>query len=258
MTRPSDVSLYCEIQGSGPDLVVLHPAGLNKTFMSRLVQTAAASHRVLGIDLCGHGRSPDAPEGMTLSSQAFWVSEAMKKHGMGAATVLGLSLGGMVAQTLALEFPASVGRLVLCGCTGGFNSDLQPLLLERGLSAQREGMQAVVGPTLQRWFSPAFLTHAEVSDVAQCLLQNKPSNWLATWRAISNFNALPRLSEIKVPTLVLAGDQDTATPLAATETLTRAISGAKRVVLQGAPHMMQIETHALFNQAVMSFLNESK
>jgi len=258
MTQLTESSLYCEIQGSGPDLVVLHPAGLDQTFMSRLIEAAASSHRVLGIDLCGHGRSPDAPEGMTLAHQAAGVSDAMKKHGVSTATVLGLSLGGMVAQMLALDFPTSVGGLILCGCTGGFDKALQPVLLERGLLAQREGMQATIEPTLQRWFTPTFLPHPDVLAVQQCLLQNKSVNWLATWRAISNFNALPRLNELKVRTLVVAGDQDAATPLAATETLTRSISGARRAVLPGAPHMMQIESHALFNQTVLSFLNEDK
>jgi 3-oxoadipate enol-lactonase len=258
MSSNSDISLYCELRGSGQDLVVLHPAGLNQTFMSRLVEAAASTHRVLGIDLCGHGHSPDAPEGMTLGHQAAWVSQAMKKHGMRSATVLGLSLGGMVAQTLALEFPSSVEGLILCGCTGGFDPALQPVLIERGLLAQREGMQAIVEPTLQRWFTPAFISDEEVFAVQQCLMQNNPANWLATWRAISNFNALHRLSEIKVPTLVVAGDQDTATPLSATKVLADSISGAKRAVLPGAPHMMQIESHALFNQAVLSFLNAKK
>jgi len=258
MKQLADITLYCELQGAGPNLVVLHPAGLHQGFMKSLVHAATASYRVLAVDLCGHGRSPDAPQDMTLAHQALWVSEAMKRHGMEEATVLGLSLGGMVAQTLALDFPKMVKNLILCGCTGGFDSALQPILLERGLTAQRDGMQAIVAPTLQRWFTPAFMPHAEVLAVEQCLLKNHPLNWLATWRAISNFNALPRLNEIKVPTLVVAGDQDTATPLAATETLTRSISGARRAVLAGAPHMMQIESHALFNQTVLSFLNEKK
>jgi 3-oxoadipate enol-lactonase len=171
--------------------------------------------------------------------------------------VLGLSLGGMVAQTLTLDFPASVAGLILCGCTGGFAPELQPLLLERGLAARAGGMQAVVDPTLQRWFTPAYLHHEDVMAVRQRLMQNQPDNWLATWRAISGFNALPRLHEIGVPTLVVAGDQDVATPLIATETLTSSILRARRVLLQGAPHMMQIESHALFNRAVLHFLTET-
>ena len=258
MTSLSDMKLYCEIKGAGPALVVLHPAGLDQSFMARLVEAAAVSHRVLGVDLCGHGRSPDAPEGMTLAHQAAWVREAMHRHGMEAAGVLGLSLGGMVAQTLALDFPQSVTSLILCGCTGGFAAELQPVLRERGLAARNAGMQAVVGPTLERWFTPAFMDHLDVHAVRQRLLQDKPLNWAATWEAISGFNVLSRLAEVTVPTLVVAGDRDTATPLAATEVLASAIVGARRSILPGAPHMMQIESGDLFNQAVLQFLAEKR
>jgi 3-oxoadipate enol-lactonase len=250
----ASVELHCEVQGKGPDLVLLHPAGLDRSFMAALAREAAGSHRVLGIDLRGHGLSPDAAPSITLDDHAADVAAALTVHGRGPAVVLGLSLGGMVAQMLALRQPGRLAGLVLCGCTGGFSAELQPLLRERGLAAQRGGMAGVTDATLERWFTPAFLANPAVSLVRERLLHDKPSNWSATWNAIAGFNALPRLGELRLPALVIGGERDAATPLAATDALARAIPGARHHVLAGAPHMMQIECAQAFNQAVLDFV----
>lgn len=248
------VDLYCETLGSGPDLVILHPAGLDHTFMKALMDDASSSHRVLGVDLRGHGLSPAAHNGITLDAYVADVYAAINRHCAGPAVVLGLSLGGMVAQLLALHYPEVVSGLVLCGCTGGFPSEVRPLLHERGLAALRDGMAAVVEPTIERWFTHSFLTDSAVDGVRGRLLRNDASNWSATWHAIATFDALPRLGEVRVPTLVIAGERDVATSLVATAEISETIHGARRVILPGAPHMMQIECRDAFNSAVGTFL----
>lgn len=247
-------SLHCGIRGSGPDLVVLHPAGLDANFMSALADAAAATHRVIAVDLRGHGRSPDALEGITLEDHAADVQAAIAAHCTGPAMVVGLSLGGMVAQLLALHHPQAVRALALCGCTGGFGEQVRPLLRERGLAAQRGGMAAVAAPTLERWFTPEFMDDQAIVAVRERLLRDKVSNWSATWNAIADFDALPRLGEIRVPTLVVAGGRDAATPLAASEALAGAIPGARLQVVADAPHMMQIQCSEAFNHAILAFL----
>ncbi len=252
--REKAVDLHCETQGSGPDLVLLHPAGLDHTFMKALMADASSSHRVLGVDLRGHGLSPAAHHGITLDAYVEDVYAAINRHCAGPAVVLGLSLGGMLAQLLALRYPEVVSGLVLCGCTGGFPSEVRPFLRERGLAALRDGMAAVVEPTIERWFTKSFLADSAVDDVRRRLLRNDPSNWSATWHAIATFDALPKLGEIGAPTLVIAGECDAATSLAATAAISETIHGAQQVILPGAPHMMQIECQDAFNSAVGAFL----
>ena len=115
-------------------------------------------------------------------------------------------------------------------------------------------MAAVIPATLERWFTPAYLEAPAVATVRDRLLRDKVANWSATWHAIAGFDALPRLSAVRVPTLVLAGERDAATPVAATEALAAAIPGARHLVLPGAPHMMQIECGEAFSSAVLRFL----
>lgn len=244
--------LACIVAGSGPDLVLLHPVGLDRTFWGPLA--SAPAHRVVSVDLRGHGASPRAERGTTLDDFADDVHAAIGRHCRGPATVLGLSFGGMLAQMVALRHPADVAALVLCGCTGGFAQEIRPVLRERGLAAERDGMASVVDATIERWFTPAFRADPAVDRVRERLRTDDVAAWSAAWHAIATFDAYPRHGEIRVPTLVVAGESDAATPLAAATRLAQSIAGARLHVLPGAPHMMQIERRADFDRAVLDFL----
>ena len=249
------VDLHCAVSGNGPDLVLLHPVGLDHTFWDSLAAAASRDHRVIRVDLRGHGRSAAAERGTSLEDYVDDVRAAIERHCSGAATVLGLSFGGMLAQVLALRHSDAVAALVLCGCTGGFAPELRPVLRERGLAAERDGMSAVVEATIERWFTPAFRGDPAVERVRQRLRANDASSWSAAWHAISAFDAFPRLGEVGVPTLVVAGEVDAATPLAAATRLAQSIRGARLAVLPAAPHMMHIERRDDYNAAVLEFLH---
>jgi len=251
------MDLHCALSGDGPELVLLHPVGLDHTFWEPLATAASRDHRVLRVDLRGHGLSPAADRGTPLDVYADDVYAAMARHCRGPATVLGLSFGGMVAQVLALRRPDAVAALVLCGCTGGFAPELRPVLRERGLVAELAGMEAVVEPTIERWFSPAFRDDREVERVRHRLRTDDAVSWSAAWHAISTFETFPRLGEIGVPALVLAGELDVATPPASAAKLAQSIRGARYAVLPAAPHMMQIERRDDYNAAVLAFLHRS-
>ena len=95
------LDLHCAVSGNGPDLVLLHPVGLDHTFWESLAAAASRDHCVLRVDLRGHGRSAAAERGTSFEDYADDVHAAMEQHCRGAATVLGLSFGGMLAQVLA-------------------------------------------------------------------------------------------------------------------------------------------------------------
>ena len=184
----------CAVAGSGPDLVLLHPVGLDHTFMMPWLAQAGRGHRVVAVDLRGHGDSPAATRDTTLDDYVADIGAAMSAHCRGPATVLGLSFGGMLAQLVALAHPESVARLVLCGCTGGFAPEVRTILRERGVSAERSGMAGVVEATLDRWFTPSFRANEAVERVRTRLLADDVTSWSAAWHAMATFDALPRLS----------------------------------------------------------------
>jgi len=249
-------NLHYEVEGAGSDLVLLHPIGLDHSFMGPLLAATSRAARFVSIDLRGHGRSPAADANASFDDYVSDIHDVMTRACSGPAIVLGLSFGGMLAQSLALTYPGAVSGLVLCGCPAGFASEVRPMLRERGVAAQRDGMAAVVEPTVERWFTPSFRSHPLVDSVRTRLLADDPANWSAAWHAISTFDALPRLGEIEVPTLVVSGERDAATPLSASEVLRGAIPNARLTVLAGAPHMMQLECREVFDTTVAAFIAE--
>jgi 3-oxoadipate enol-lactonase len=251
----SALRLHGTALGEGPLVVLLHPIGLDGGFWGALPATLAAKRRVLCLDLAGHGASPAVQRPRSLDDYADDVAAAIGTAGGGPGAVLGLSFGGMVAQMLALRHPQLVSALIPCGCGGDFPEPIRPVLRERGLAAERDGMAAVLDATIERWFTEPFRADPAVARVRARLQSDDVAGWSAGWHAIAGLSATPRLGAVSVPTLVIAGEKDVATPPAMSETtVARAIPGARFTVLPGAPHMMQIETEAAFVSEVAAFL----
>jgi 3-oxoadipate enol-lactonase len=245
--------------GDGPLVVLLHPVGLDRHFWGGLPAALAAHHRVLCLDLAGHGASPPVTRPRPVDAYADDVAAAIREAGGGPATVIGLSFGGMVAQAVALRHPDLVAALMPCGCGGDFPENVRPILRERGLAAERDGMAAIVEATIDRWFNPPFRGDPAVERVRARLLSGDAAGWSAGWHSIADMSLTPRLGAVRVPTLVLAGERDVATtPAMAEATVARAIPGARFAVLPGAPHMMQIEAEAAFTRAVLDFVTDPR
>jgi len=247
------VSLNGAVTGEGEGLVLLHPIGLDQSFWGALPVMLGQGRRILRLDLRGHGRSDIGSARAPIEAYAADVVEAIRHYGMGKPTVLGLSFGGMIAQTLALNHPGSISKLIACGCPGGIPEEARPVLRERGLAAERDGMESIVPTTIERWFTSSF-TSPIVERVRERLRTDTVESWSDGWHAISNFNAFPRLASLDMPTLIVSGEKDAATSPAASKALAEAIPNAQLVTLPGAPHMMQLETSGLFIETVGQFL----
>lgn len=251
----ANIALHGEALGEGPLVVLLHPVGLDGSFWGPLPGALATARRVLSLDLAGHGASPAVTDRRPIEAYADDVAAAIRQADAGPAAVVGLSFGGMIAQVLTLRHPALVSALVPCGCGGDFPEAVRPILRERGLAAERGGMAAVVDPTIERWFNPGFRDAPAAERVRARLLADDVAGWSAGWHAIAGLSATPQLARVAVPTLVVAGEKDAATPPAVSEaTVAEAIPGARFTALPGAPHMMQIECAEAFTATVAGFL----
>ena len=247
--------LHHVIEGNGPNVVLLHPVGLDLTFWDDVAALLRSRCQLLRLDLAGHGRSPPPGPAHALEDYADDVHRVLTATGFAPAAIVGLSFGGMVAQALALRHPADASHLIACGCPGEFPEAARTGIAERGATAEAGGMAAVIDATLQRWFTPEFLGDARVEAVRQRLACDDVGGWAAAWRAISRLATLPLLDRIAVPTLCIAGERDGAVPPAATEAIARRIKGARYVVLQGAPHMMHIEQPQALAAAIADFIS---
>ena len=248
------VRLHYQIEGQGPAVLLLHPVGLDLTWWEPQVRALRSEFQVMRLDFRGHGESEVAPFPYTLANFANDAHALIGALGNRPAHVVGLSLGGMVAQVLALEYPEDVRSLVLAATACALPVEARPAIRARGEAAEQGGMAAVVKPTLERWFTPGFLGSPLVARCRERLLANDVGAWAATWRAITDLDTLPRLGEIRVPTVVTTGDADLSTPVPAARVIADHIPGAILRVMPGAPHMAPFECPNLFNPLALEFL----
>jgi 3-oxoadipate enol-lactonase len=178
----------------------------------------------------------------------------LRALGLAPAQVVGLSMGGMVAQYLAIRHPDLVRSLVLLGTACTLPDEARKQMVARGEIARQDGMCAVLGATLERWFTPAALTTELAKRCEKQLLENDVESWAACWRAISRLDTLPLLNRIKVPTLVMTGDRDLSTPPAAAKMIADNIPGAVLTIVEGAPHMGPFEFPGTYLRPVVVFL----
>jgi 3-oxoadipate enol-lactonase len=252
--RVNGVRLYYEVEGEGPTVLLLHPVGLDLTCWESQVEALLPSFRVLRVDLRGHGRSEVPPPPYTLSRSASDVHSLLDQLQRAPAHVIGLSLGGMVAQVLALEHPGDVRSLVLADTNSTLSSEARRAMRERGEAAKDGGMANVIESTLKRWFTPGFMGSDIVARCRERLLADNVQGWAATWHAISELDTEPRLKEIKVPTLVIIGEADLSVPVSRARAMADLMPRAVLHVVAGAPHMAPLERPDLFNPPVLEFL----
>ena len=248
-------TLHVEHRGNGPALVLLHPVGLDGSSWSRFSMDLEMDYAVYRVDLPGHGQSPMAGTTGTLASYADAVSAAIGPHVSGPFVVMGLSFGGMIAQTIAIRRPAGLAGLILCGCGCTFPDAARANVRQRGEKALSAGMAGVVEETVSRWFTPAFLGSPAVAQVRAELVNEDPVSWAVAWEAISRLDTEHDLARVEVPTLCVAGELDQGSPPEAVKRMASAIPGSAYAELPEAPHMMQIETPDALRAAVRPFLD---
>jgi pimeloyl-ACP methyl ester carboxylesterase len=180
----------------------------------------------------------------------------MDALGIDAVHFVGLSIGGMIGQGLALNHASRLESLVLCDTSAIMPNEAQPILQQRIAAARQNGMADQVDGTLERWFTPEYLkaNPPEVEMIRQQIQSTPLAGYIGCSEALRGLNYLGRLSGITLSTLVIVGEEDTGTPVAAAEAIHERIAGSKLVVLPSARHLSNIEQADAFNRALLDFL----
>jgi 3-oxoadipate enol-lactonase len=244
--------------GQGPCLVLIHSlATQGEAWDAHAAWLVNRGYHVLQIDVRGHGRSGPAGAGCTLVSLADDVRELLDSLGVARAHVLGLSMGGMIAQQLALDHPQRVSALIIAASTARNSSAARQAWDERIALARSEGMQALVEPLLQRWFTPAFREQQPQTPkrLGQWIAAMDINSFAACSAIVRDVDTLDRLRDLRVPTLVLAGAEDPATPPATVEAIARAIPAAQFRVVPAAAHWLPLEQPQRFQDELAAFLS---
>lgn len=237
-----------------PVLVLANSLGTNLELWAPQLASFASRFRVLRYDMRGHGGSDVPPGAYSLDRLGRDVVELLDGLGISRAHFCGVSLGGMVGQWLGVQAPERLERLILAntaaylGPPSGWQTRIRLVLTE--------GMEAITENLLQRWFTPSFLATGspEVERLRVMLLGTPATGYAGCCAAIRDMDLRPMSGLIQVPTQVILGTQDPATPPAMAEALARAMPRPPKVVRLEAAHLSNIEQPDGFNRAVLGFL----
>ena len=247
--------IHYELDGptDAPLLVLSNSLGANLGMWGAQAVEFSKNFRVVRYDNRGHGEST-APKGLYTIEDVAGDAAALIEHvGQGAANYCGLSLGGMVGMWLAIHKPQMIRKLVLCNTSALLgpkeNWDARIEAVRKG------GMQAVVKPVMERWFTEGFRNRAAelIKPVEQSFLKVGVEGYAGCCAAIREMDQRGDVAKIKAPTMVVAGTFDPSTPPAMGQEIARAIQGAQYTELPTA-HLSNIEAAETFNSVVGYFL----
>lgn len=225
--------------GAKPALVLVHALGLDHRMWRDVIPVLTKRFRVIGYDLRGHGAAAGAPVAQGLVTYAGDLVALLDRLKIDSAHVVGLSLGGSIAQELALGRPERLRTLTVVASTAwSFDA-----FAERARAAERDGMAAQVIPSLTRWFRPEDLAQGgwAVRFARDAVERAFVADWVAGWHALTTITTGDRLGQIRVPTHVIAGERDASTPPQLMKRMLE-IPGATYSEIAGAPHMVSL-TH---------------
>jgi 3-oxoadipate enol-lactonase len=255
------------VNGIGVNYTLDGPAGAPVVTLSHSLAThlgmwdpqmpaLTARFRVLRYDTRGHGGT-DAPAGpYSLDQLAEDARALLAALGIARTHWVGLSMGGMIGQTLALTSPGLFASLSLCDTSSRIPAEARPLWAERIKTAETKGMEPLVEATIGRWFTPGFVERAKpvVDGVRGQIRGTSPTGYAGCCHAISALDLTDRLPAITAPTLIVVGEEDQGTPVAASRAIHERIAGSQLVIIKSASHLSNIEQPEQFTQALMRFL----
>lgn len=251
--------------GAGRDVVLLHPLAAGHRFWTEVVPLLDG-HRVHLCDLPGHGDAPVPARRYGVTDLAAWLAaelDRLRAAGTGGGpdgrfTVVGVSLGGLIAQQLAADRPDLVDRLVLADTVATYPEPMRELWRERAAIARERGMAPLAEPTLTTWFTAAALAAGTpaVALARELFLATDPEGYARACEALETADTTPVLPRITAPTLVVCGDDDMPAFTAAAPALRDAIAGARLEWIGPARHAAVIERPDRFAAALRGFLRD--
>ena len=256
--QANDIQINYELSGrdGAPVVMLSHSLASSLVMWNPQLDSLESKFKVLRFDTRGHGDSDAPEEKYTLELLAADAVALMDALAIDAVHFVGLSMGGMIGQNLALDHGNRLKSLTLCDTAAVMPDEAQPIWQQRIAAAREKGLQDQVAETLERWFTPEYLSQnsPRVELIRRQILATPVAGYIGCSEAIRDLDNLKRLSEINLPTLIMVGEEDPGTPVAASEAMQERIEGSELVVLPAARHLSNIEQSGAFNEALMGFL----
>lgn len=240
-----------------PVVTFLHSLATHGVLWRKQKEMFSNEYQVLLVDLRGHGFT-DAPEGAyTIDDLSRDVIALWDAIGIAQSHLVGMSLGGVVAQHIAASSANRVNKLLLCSTLYRVPTEGKQVWLDRASMATEKGMSHLVETTLDRWVSKEFVSAhpSEAAELRRMIHDTPGAGYAGCCRALSMLDLSEYHKNIVAPTLVIAGKDDLGTPVALAEDITRRIRGATLNIVESAVHLVNVEQPAQFNDSLKRFLS---
>jgi 3-oxoadipate enol-lactonase len=251
--------LWADVTGSGPLVVLMHGLADTHGLWRYVAPALATRYRVAAIDHYAHGQSP-MPSPLSTEVMAAGVGQLIERLGGGEpAVVIGLSMGGGVAQVLTLERPELVRALGLVSTSSEFKPDNRERFLRRADKAQREGMAAVIEETVPRWFTTDYLAtddgRREYERTVETVMANPRERFAAASRANAERAWSSRLGEIRCPVLFVGGEHDPMNIERVAGIYRENLPNARIEIVPGVSHLIPIQKPDALNTILLDWLS---
>lgn len=255
--RINGTLLHFRLHGreGAPALVFVNSLGTDARIWDDVIASLPGQYRCLSYDKRGHGLSDAPPGDYSLDHHLDDLTGLLDHAGIARAVVIGVSIGGLIAQGFALRAPERAAGLVLC-CTAPRMGDAA-MWTARIETARTRGLVPLADPVMERWFSPGFRTQrpVELAGWRNLFLRTDPQGYANTCATLRDTDLTARIPAIAAPTLILAGGADLAAPVDLVRNCT-AIPGSRLEILEGVGHIPSIEQPALVAGLIADFLKE--
>lgn len=252
------MEIHYELSGeeSRPVVMLSHSLASSLKMWEPQMDVLRSHFRVLRYDTRGHGKSEVTPAPYTLELLAEDVMGLINQLGIDRVHWVGLSMGGMIGQAVALHYPQRLRSLTLCDTSAVIPAEMQPIWEERIEAVRTRGMSSQFEATMDRWFTPSYrsLNPPMLKVIEEEFLATPPEGYIGCASAIRRLNYLNRLGEIHLPTLILVGEDDPATPVSASQAIHGQIQNSTLVILPHCRHLSNVEQAEAFNTHLLAFL----
>lgn len=250
-----DVNYRFDGPADRPVLLMSNSLMSNLTMWDPTVPALADRFRILRYDTRGHGQTTVTPGPYSIGMLADDAVGLLDALGIRQAHIMGLSMGGMIAQQIGARYPDRALSLLLCDTA----SEMPPRTMweERLAIARSQGISGLVDGTIKRWFTAPFIERApqEIAKVREMILGTPVEGYMNCAGAVRDMAQTTMLLKIKAPTLVITGRQDPACTVEQSTVLHRMIDTSRMIVIEDAAHLSNIEQPSVFNREIRNFLD---
>ena len=252
--------LRCDISGEGARTVCfVHALAADADMWAEQAPAVLTRGlRVLRVDLRGHGGSDPLPGDYTLTELASDIAAVIDAVGVAPVDYVGLSVGGMIGEALAIHFPSSVNSLMLCEAPPAALKNAREIWAPRMAAARAaNSLEPIADATMERWLTPGFRARKpdRWQQIRDTVAATSVEGYCGTVAALSNFDFTSELPRLRVPALVLYGEDDKASSHEENERLASLIPGGRFIAFPGARHLPSVEAPERFNKILLDWLD---